>query len=154
MESIKKRARFKDDVLDKQFEKDGYAVIRNFIDSGQVERMLAVFNETYQDPSSTSNLWNHLALLSESERIAVSERLMEHIRPSVERHFYDCETFFSFFLTKPTNQAPSEVPIHSDSSAVNEDKYEYITTWMPLIDVTRKNGCLYVIPRSKKLVFA
>ena len=152
MEGIKMRARFRNEALDQQFEKDGYVLIRNFVNADQVSKMLGVFNETYADPSSKCNLWNHLGLLSESERMAVSERLMEHIRPSVEKHFYDCETFFSFFLTKPTNQPPTEVPIHSDSSALDEGKYEYLTTWMPLIDVTRKNGCLYVIPRSKGII--
>lgn len=149
---MKKRARFRDEALDAQFEKDGYVHIKGFVNADQVAEMLTVFRETYQDPPGKSNLWNPLALLTESQRHEVSEKLMKHIRPSVEKYFYDVETFFGFFLTKPTNYEPSEVPVHSDSSAVNEDKFEYLTTWMPLIDVTRKNGCMYVIPGSKNIV--
>ena len=145
------RTRFKDEVLDKQCEKDGYVIIRNFVGPEQVSKMKQVFDDFYQAPDFSTNLWNTLIMTDERVRQEINDRLMEQITPSLNKYFVDYFPPFGYFLTKPVDEAPREVDMHSDPSAVNEDKFAYFALWLPLVDVTRSNGCLYMIPGSQKL---
>jgi ectoine hydroxylase-related dioxygenase (phytanoyl-CoA dioxygenase family) len=151
MEDIKKiRARFKSKELDEQFEKDGYVIIRNCIGEEQLAKMLELFDEFYEAPKMRTNIWNTL-MIEEKKRQIINERIMEQIHSSIEKHFYDYVFSYNYFLTKPVDEESRDLPLHSDASAVNEDKYHYLLIWLPLIDVDKKNGCIYMIPGSQKL---
>jgi hypothetical protein len=151
MDKVKTRARFKDENLEKQFEKDGYVLIRNWVSDEQVNKMRQVFKDRYKAPDFSTNIWNTLIMADESVRREVSDRLLQQLSPSIDKYFYDYMETFAYFLTKPVDEAPREVALHSDSSAVNEEKYEYLAIWLPLVDVDKNNGCMYIIPGSQKL---
>jgi hypothetical protein len=151
MEDTKLRARFKDTALEAKFEKDGYMIIRRWVTDEQVKKMLKVFDDCYKAPDFSTNIWNTLIMADESVRREVSERLMEQIKPSIDEYFFDYMHTFAYFLTKPVDEAPREVIMHSDSSAVNEEKFDYLAIWLPLVDVTKENGCMYIVPESQKL---
>jgi ectoine hydroxylase-related dioxygenase (phytanoyl-CoA dioxygenase family) len=151
MEGSKMRVRFKDEALDKQLEEDGYIVIKNWLTAEQVAKMKQVFDDYYQAPEFSTNLWNTLIMTDEEVRQKINDRLIETINPVLSKYFSDYFQPFGYFLTKPVDVAPREVGLHSDSSAVNEDKYGYLAIWLPLVDVTRSNGCMYMVPKSQKL---
>jgi ectoine hydroxylase-related dioxygenase (phytanoyl-CoA dioxygenase family) len=148
---MKKRSRFKDAELDKQLEDDGYVVVRNCFTPEQVAKMKQVFTDTYRAPEYSTNLWNTLIMTTDEEREEINIRLMEQINPALSEHFTDYFPPFAYFLTKPVDTQPREVVMHSDSSAVNENKYGYLAIWIPLVDVDKSNGCMYMIPGSQKL---
>lgn len=48
--------------------------------------------------------------------------------------------------------AHGEVPWHQDSGyfAAHCDRFLIVTCWIPLVDATQENGCLYVLPRRHR----
>lgn len=150
MNDIKLRAKFKEPALEEKFKKDGYVIIQNFANEEQVIKMKAIFDEFYEAPKSRTNLLNTL-MINEEDKNQINEKLMEQLLPSIKNHFYDYVSTYYYFLTKPVDEESIDLPMHSDSSAVNENKYEYVVIWLPLIDVDKNNGCMYMIPSSQKL---
>ena len=151
MEDRKLRARFKNAELDAQLEKDGYLLIRSWVDKDHIAKMREVFDEFYKAPDFSTNLFNTLIMVAEKERKMISDRLMELLKPFMEQYLYNYEPTFGYFQTKPVNKELRELPLHGDSSAVNEAKYDYHTIWLPLVDVDKNNGCIYLIPGSRRL---
>ncbi|MEE2710087.1 MAG: phytanoyl-CoA dioxygenase family protein [Gemmatimonadota bacterium] len=54
--------------------------------------------------------------------------------------------------TKMPHYNHGEVPWHQDSGyfLAHCDRFMIVTCWIPLVDTTIKNGCLYVLPRAHK----
>jgi ectoine hydroxylase-related dioxygenase (phytanoyl-CoA dioxygenase family) len=151
MENRKLRARFKDEKLDEQFDKEGYILIRNWANATQVAKMKELFNTCYQAPEYSTNIFNTLSIASEELKTKISNGILEQLLPLFENDFYDYESIVRFFLTRPTGGEQQEVALHSDSSTINEAKFEYMTLWLPLVDTEKSNGCMYIIPGSQKL---
>ena len=145
------RVKFKDEALDKQLEEDGYIVIKNWLSAEQVANMRQVFEDHYQAPEFQTNLWNTLIMTDADVKQKINDLLMDEIKPSLDKYFSDYFPPFGYFLTKPVDAQAREVGLHSDSSAVNEDKYGYLAIWLPLVDVDKNNGCMYMVPRSQQL---
>ena len=143
------RTRFKDEALDNQFEKDGYIVIPNWVNADQISNMKAVLNDGQRELVLGENILNTLLLEDKEMRNEISERLMAQLRPSIDAYFSDYLPYFGYSLIKPSS--PNMVNIHRDASVLNEDKFEYITMWLPLEDVNKENGCIFVFPESQKL---
>jgi len=143
------RTRFKDEALDNQFEKDGYIVIPNWVNADQVSSMNAVLNDGQKELALGENILNTLLIENKEKRDEISERLMEQLRPSIDKYFVDYLPYFGYSLIKPCS--PNMVNFHSDSSILNEDKFEYVTMWLPLEDVNKDNGCIFIVPGSGKL---
>ena len=143
------RTRFKDEALDKQFEKDGYIVIPNWANADQVSNMKMIINSCQKTLQLDKNILNTLLLEDKEMRSGISDRLMEQLKPSIEEYFFDYLPYFGYALIKPFS--PNMVNIHRDASVLNEEKFEYITTWLPLEDVNKDNGCIFIFPESQKL---
>jgi|GEM_PF-1180193 hypothetical protein len=143
------RVKFKDNALDEKFEKDGYIVIPNCVNAEQVTKMRQVLRDYSTTFEYDKGILNTLLLKDNDLRIKISEGLMEQINPSIDKIFFERLPFYGYSLIKPTSQ--NTFTLHRDASTVNEDLFEYITIWLPLVNVTQSNGCMYVIPGSQKL---
>tara|TARA_B100000945_G_scaffold276361_1_gene240914 strand:- start:305 stop:1129 length:825 start_codon:yes stop_codon:yes gene_type:complete len=66
--------------------------------------------------------------------------------------FYDYKVLTANFVTKTVGDN-SIMPPHQDWSFVDENKYASFNIWIPLCDVTPKNGCLYLLKSCQKLPF-
>jgi hypothetical protein len=80
----------------------------------------------------------------------VSERLIEAVRASVDRHFDRHRVFTASFVTKAKDPT-GIVPPHQDWTFVDERRYASATIWCPLVEVDRHNGGLGVIAGSHRL---
>jgi len=110
------------------------------------EHRLAKISE--EDPSIASALWDGkikspgvFELIRNPKLLDVAESLCgeELIASSVYR-----------LRPKVPSHAKSAVPWHQDSGYFEPycDENLVLTVWLPLVDATDENGCLYVIPRS------
>lgn len=110
------------------------------------EHRLAKINE--ETPTVASRMWNgtlhgsgFFELITNPKLLDVAESLCgeEIIASSVYR-----------LRPKVPSHAKSAVPWHQDSGYFEPycDKNLVLTVWIPLVDATDANGCLYVIPRS------
>ena len=145
------RTRFKDFATEQSFERDGYVVIRNIVPKKDVIQMLDLFNKHYKAPEKKVVAWNTTVMLDEEEKNHISAELMKNLAPALNKHIEDYLQPFAYFLTKPAEKTATNIPMHRDASAVDEKESEYLIFWMPLIDLSKGNGCLYIMPGSNKL---
>lgn len=128
------------------FEKMGYVVLPNFLNSEEVQMMNNFFDELHPilpkegfiSGSYSSNF---------SYKKKVSEKIKNVYQRAYEENFKDYTAFGGAFLYKmPTEN--SDLFIHQDWTVVDESKHVALNIWVPLCDVTMENGPLMVIPGS------
>ena len=138
---------FKDDEIQARFEKDGY-VILPFYTEAEMEELRVLYHKLHPEnelgffPSTFSHD-------KEYRKIADTEirRLCER---SMKEYLQDFKTVLGAFIVK--NPGPeSGMCVHQDMSLVDESKYTGINIWVPLIDLTIKNGALFVLPGSHRI---
>lgn len=139
---------FRDAQLQSRFDQDGYVVI-DLLDRAQVEELTEFYGDLAN--AATPEYGFQVSLDNESPEFVrtVSERLVNTVRPSVERHFQDHKIFTASFVTKAKNPL-GVVPPHQDWTFVDEERCWSATIWCPLIDVDMGNGALGVIKGSHR----
>ncbi len=145
------RTRFRDPATEENFERDGYVVIKNMVGKEAIKEMMDIFSAHYQEPKEKVVAWNTAVMVGEEEKNHISSELIKILEPSLNAHLEDFKPPFAYFLTKPAEKTATNIPIHRDASGVDEKQSEYLIFWMPLIDLERDNGCLYILPGSNKL---
>ncbi len=140
---------FRDSALQHQFEASGFVVL-DLIDQGTVDRLRA-FHDGLSNAAVPQNGFQ-VSLDNESSRFvrAVSERLVDEVGPSVERHLTDHQIFTASFVTKSPNPL-GVVPPHQDWTFVDESRFWSATMWCPLVDVNVENGALALLKGSHLL---
>jgi hypothetical protein len=141
--------RFRDARLDESFERDGYVVV-DFLDAPVIRHLLDLFHsqdvEVHRQAFGSSLQSNDLAyraLVDAEVRAAFAEPLKRWVEG-----YRVC--FGNYTLKQPKNEI-GEMPFHQDPTFVDEERFQTIGIWCPLVDVTLENGCLCVVPGSHKL---
>lgn len=144
------RIKFKDTDLENAFERDGYVVIKNMVTGDALNNMIALFNHHYKVPEEKVVSWNTAAMLGKEEKTHISDELMKSLTPALNTYIEKYTPPFAYFLTKPAEKTATNISMHRDASAVDENVDEYLIFWMPLVDLNENNGCLYMMPGSNK----
>ena len=120
------------DFAEESFETRLTKICRHTPDAGH-EVLMAIWSGRFHGPGMLTAL-RHSPLLDCIEDLTGPEIVaasIYRVRPKVPGH------------------TQGEVPWHQDSgySAPHCDNYTLITCWIPLVDSTLENGCLWVIPK-------
>jgi hypothetical protein len=151
---VQPEPRLTDPTLDASLERDGYAVIDDFLDRAEIVQLLDVFrthdSPIHRHPFSASILSDDLAY-----RSAVDREIKAVLRPKVDVTFNGYRHCFSNFVVKeplPANAAANagEVMLHQDIAFVDESRFQSLGIWCPLVDADPVNGCLSVVPGSHR----
>jgi phytanoyl-CoA hydroxylase len=62
----------------------------------------------------------------------------------------DVRLYWDQSVYKKTSK-PQEVPWHQDNGYTFVEPQQYLTLWIPLVDVDEENGCPWIAPRRHKL---
>jgi ectoine hydroxylase-related dioxygenase (phytanoyl-CoA dioxygenase family) len=131
----------------RQVETDGYTIVRLF-SPAQVEALLDLYHRHVAAPDVTG--------LYESSRhnpYEVNRRINETIRDHVVSAAADllgpARVLGGTFMVK-SHRDSDVLPLHQDWSVVEEDRYATLFLWAPLVDVSRRNGGLFVVPGSHR----
>lgn len=137
---------FKDKILQKQFDENGYVKIK-LLERSDLGLLLELFKNKFPQPSQdffSSSYENDLGF-----KKAVSEEIGKVICKRLNDYFENYTWFGSAFLSKG-NGNRSEMPMHQDWTIVDETKFVALNIWTPLQDTTEENGTLEVLPGSHK----
>jgi len=137
---------FKDEVLQKQFETDGFVKI-SLLTHEDVDALNALFRHYFPNPSAdffSSSYENDYPRKKE-----ISEAIGKVLLPRLEKVFCDYSWFGSAFLSKG-NGTRSEMPMHQDWTIVDETQFVALNIWTPLQDTNEENGTLEVIRGSHR----
>lgn len=141
------KALLRDPPLQQQFERDGYVTVR-LLSPEQVKRLLALYCETVHE-REVSGLYES----SRNKPYAVNRLINEAIRDQVsvagKEIFLPSRIYGGTFMVK--SHLDSEMlPLHQDWSVVDEEQYATLFVWCPLVDVSVRNGAIFLLPGSHR----
>lgn len=82
-------------------------------------------------------------------KLDVKSNLEQIYRKACEEHFTDYRTLNNVFIVKDQGETPFKV--HQDWNVVDEIENFAINVWVPLYDVSKNEGALWVIEGSHKI---
>jgi hypothetical protein len=139
---------FRNPVLEKEFERDGYVVV-DFLNTPQVQRLLAVWDEA---PKELGALAFSSTVFSPNlaYRREIFEKVFEVFAPATAALLDDYRLCTCGFVTKQPRNEAGVVELHQDPSVVDESRFVGVAIWCPLVDVDARNGCLRIVPGSHR----
>ncbi len=157
----------------KNFEEDGFVILRNFLKKSEIKTIFFQLNELINIPLDTinPNFKNNLTL---NEKYL----FLQKNKPKLKSHFYDCISYMDSInkisnskkLTSIAKKLLKEKAIFLGSHQIridhmNDPYYlsehqelgqmssKVVLFYMPLVNVNRNLGGLYVRPKTHKLGF-
>jgi len=146
----KKRQLFRDPILQKSFDRDGYVVI-DFLTPAEVDSLNEAYANLQGDlgtPAFASTIMSHDA----EYRLAVSALIENIFARAINKIFQDTRFYWGNFNIKYPHNNMGAVPLHQDHSFLDERIFQTLGFWVPLVDTTPENGALQVIPGSHTLL--
>lgn len=140
----------KDVSLNTQFMKNGFVVI-DFLNSDQVYKLIEIVDELRNDLNSSdfsTDTSYKLSFFNANEifRKKVFDRISEFCQPLLHQHLSSYEPLMINTFDK--EPGTGEVPVHQNWTFVDEQIFRSVSVWIPLIDVTRDNGTMEIVPRT------
>jgi mannose-6-phosphate isomerase class I len=140
---------FKQDHFQNYFSDLGYIVVP-FIDEEAIEEIRNLYEETQNMAQVDSNFYTSIWSHNIDYKKKVDKELKALLSPFLDAHLNAYKTVFANFMVKKANENSALQP-HQDWSFVDEEKYDSVTVWVPLVKVSAENGALEVLPKSNKL---
>lgn len=130
------------------FEKSGYLVI-DFLDKAEIQSVLNL----YQQKSSglTTGFAPSIMSADVDYRKFIDVKVKELLGRKITTLFPDHRLCFWNFVVKQASRRDSQVQMHQDWSFTDENQFQSLGIWCPLIDVEPFNGCLHLVPGSHHL---
>lgn len=141
-----KSAEFINPELQKKYEEDGYAIVKNVLNTAEIEQLKKLFDIHYFH-NKPYTMWNSICDTPHDKAPLVSSQIIDIVKPNLDKLFKNYVCPVGTFLVK--NPTPtSTVRLHRDFSIQDETEFSYQNIWIPLVDTTPKNGQLYVLKKS------
>lgn len=144
------RLTLKDQKLQNEFDATGYVVVDLFKPS-EITELKALLADLESERAGTGlNMETSykLSFFSDSPayRKKVFDRVGSFCQPFVDRFLDNYEPLMVNTFDK--EPGTGEVPVHQNWTFVDEEAYRSVSVWIPLVDVTRENGTMEVVPGS------
>ena len=141
---------FQNPTLHNEFEEKGYVQL-SLLNAQQVDHLLDVYHQFMGEEKETREGKEHLYESSRTHDLDWNLRMNEAIRNAfvdpVKPHFENYTLFGGTFMLKAPKKS-TVLPLHQDWSVVDEDQYQSLFIWCPLVDIHPQNGGLFVLPGS------
>jgi hypothetical protein len=138
---------FKDEVLQKKLNEDGFVII-DFLNESELQRL----NKFYEDvhPDSVNGFYTSTFSKNTEYRKEVDQFIQSEMQRGLENYFFDYKVHCGSFIVKGTDEK-SKLNMHQDMTLVDESIYTGVNIWIPLVDLNEKNGAIEVLPKSHRL---
>jgi hypothetical protein len=130
---------------DAAFRRDGFLVL-DLLDDEDISELAAVYEpmaEMHQYPFMATLLLPDLAA-RQTIHAGLSQVYQRRLLPLLR----DYRTAIGSFVVKQGRSKIGSMPLHQDSSFVDEQTLPGITVWCPLVETTPENGWIGVVPGS------
>lgn len=138
---------FRDDEMQKSFEKNGFAVAP-FYHSGEVEQLRDLYDRMH--PKDEHGHFPSTFSKDKAYRAAADEQIRKIGERSITKYLQDVKVICGSFIVKFPGPE-SAMCVHQDMTLVDESKYSGINIWVPLVDLNDTNGVLQVLPGSHRI---
>ncbi len=138
---------FKDAELQNQLNNNGF-VILDFLNESEISALLNLYE--IKHPKGVKGFYTSTFATDTDYRKEVDQAIQDQMKRNLENYFYDYKVHCGSFIVKGTDEK-SILKMHQDMTLVDESIYTGINIWIPLIDLTKENGAIEVLPRSNRL---
>lgn len=147
---MKPKALFKDQLLQAQIDEKGYVTLP-FIGESELEELRSFYTEIHPDGAPEKIDGIHMTTWCEDYdyKMKVTDRLTKTYTKPCADIFHDYRALNNVFIVKDSGETPFKV--HQDWSVVDEKENFAINVWVPLYDVTKNEGGLWVLEGSHKI---
>jgi hypothetical protein len=139
---------FNDPLLQKQFDQKGYVLLPSLLSDVDIRTLTDLFVRFQSEcigPFHTSHFSTDVAYKKQTH-----DTIVDVVFPKVAPYLNDFAPLFGNFMVK--NPDPTvALDLHADWTYVDEQRFNSVAVWVPLIDVDAQNGCLGVIDGSQKV---
>lgn len=142
----KQHSVFKDVVLTQQLHNIGY-VVKPFLSLEQINALKKLYVDEHNIQMENGGMFYSLYSRDLEYRKRIHNRIAEIVSPSFAQYFKDYKNIVNIFITKASG-TESEFYLHQDSTALNEFEHSALSIWIPLQDITEKNGALTIIEKT------
>lgn len=145
---------FNQPELDNTFDKKGYVTVK-LLNEVQVNELKVIAQKLMLTSSGVGKNVEanyDLSFFRQGKEVKqlIFDELWDFFQQPVSKFLPDYEPLIiNMFNKKP---GTGEVPIHQNWTFVDEDKYTSVSVWIPLCDVSKKNGTLEVVPGTHKSI--
>jgi hypothetical protein len=127
---------------------DGYAVVEDFLAPADIAALMAAFR-SLDSPVHHRAFGVSMFSSDLTYRAAVDRAIKAAIAPRAAALLPEYRICFCNFLVKePCDGAAGIVQIHQDPTFVDENRYDSLLLWIPLVDTDAENGAITVLPGS------
>lgn len=139
---------FKDPSLQKKFDLKGYILVSSLLSKTDIDSLTELFLK-FRSEYSGSFHTSHFSTDTLYKK-TVNDTISSIVFPKAEPYLNNYQSLFGNFMIK--NPDPTfSLDMHADWTYVDEEKFQSIAIWVPLIDVDADNGCLGIIEGSHKV---
>jgi len=141
---------FKNTLLEETFRKSGYVVV-DFMNSEEVQQVEAIVDSLREerleiDVNIEASYKLSFFVDNPEYRKRVFDRISDFCQPLLDAYLNDYEPLMVNTFDKEPGSG--EVPVHQNWTFVDEERYRSVSIWIPLVDVTRENGTMELVPGS------
>ncbi len=129
---------FNNDHYERRFREDGFVRLPSDHNIPLAD-LLKVYKE--QEPSYDQGFHTTMFAESTEVRATVHQRITEALWPVIGKHLNEYEPLVGNFIVKEPGES-SYLEVHQDWTFVQEPDFESVNFWLPLVDVSPRNGCL------------
>ncbi len=144
------KALFKNQDLQSQIDEKGFVTLP-FIGEAELEELRSFYNEIHPDGAPGKIDGIHMTSWCEDYdyKMRVANRLSKIYAKPTADVFNDYRTLNNVFIVKDSGETPFKV--HQDWNVVDEKENFAINVWIPLYEITKNEGGLWVVEGSHKI---
>ena len=139
---------FKSTDNQESFEKNGFVVLP-FYTPEEIIALTDLYHELH--PQDEIGFFPSTFSKDKNYRSIADAQIREIGQRSIEHYCRDVKVVCGAFIVKNIG-VDSGMCVRQDMSLVDESKYTGINIWVPLVDLTIKNGALFVLRGSHRMV--
>ncbi len=137
----------RDSGLQQQLERDGFVTTR-LLSPDQVQSLLALYIKTVRE-SDVSGLYESSRKNPYTVNRVINEEIRKQVSIAGEELFLTSSIYGGTFMVK-SHRDSEMLPLHQDWSVVEEEQFATLFIWCPLVDVSPRNGGVFVLPGSHR----
>lgn len=138
---------FKDEKLQQQLNDNGFVIV-DFLNEAEVKILLDTYKNKH--PEGVQGFYTSTFSKDTEYRKEVDALIQQQMRRGLENYFFDYRVHCGSYIVKGADEK-SALKLHQDMTLVDEATYTGVNIWIPLIDLTKENGAIEILPRSHRL---
>jgi hypothetical protein len=135
-----------DNELQDVIHEKGYKII-DCLSSELITQLHELYKKEHSFNLDEGGMFYSMYSKDKSYRKRVHEEIGALLKPFLDTYFKDYKNVINAFVIKLPGEK-SEFYVHQDTTGLNEFEYSPLSLWIPLHDITQKNGALALIEKS------